>query len=126
MGTRRDSERMDGGAKRDRTADLLHAMQALSQLSYSPPSEPRIIRADDAHGKRVRRCVARVRPFPSPVAKIVFRYDRLPFDQTVPCRCPILQPARTLDWTSASSSSRAQAADLGGFFRALALRTAPP
>ena len=26
----------DGGARRDRTADLLHAMQALSQLSYSP------------------------------------------------------------------------------------------
>ena len=26
------------GAKRDRTADLLHAMQALSQLSYSPES----------------------------------------------------------------------------------------
>ena len=25
-----------GGAKRDRTADLLHAMQALSQLSYNP------------------------------------------------------------------------------------------
>jgi hypothetical protein len=25
-----------GGAKRDRTADLLHAMQALSQLSYGP------------------------------------------------------------------------------------------
>jgi hypothetical protein len=25
-----------GGAKRDRTADLLHAMQPLSQLSYSP------------------------------------------------------------------------------------------
>jgi hypothetical protein len=25
-----------GGAKRDRTADLLHAMQALYQLSYSP------------------------------------------------------------------------------------------
>src|SRR5690606_5287171 len=25
-----------GGATRDRTADLLHAMQALSQLSYSP------------------------------------------------------------------------------------------
>jgi hypothetical protein len=24
------------GARRDRTADLLHAMQALSQLSYSP------------------------------------------------------------------------------------------
>ena len=26
----------DGGARRDRTADLLHAMQALSQLSYGP------------------------------------------------------------------------------------------
>ncbi len=34
---RRDQERgVVGGAKRDRTADLLHAMQALSQLSYSP------------------------------------------------------------------------------------------
>ncbi len=28
-----------GGARRDRTADLLHAMQALSQLSYSPSRE---------------------------------------------------------------------------------------
>src|SRR5262249_59233990 len=28
-----------GGARRDRTADLLHAMQALSQLSYGPSSE---------------------------------------------------------------------------------------
>ena len=27
-----------GGARRDRTVDLLHAMQALSQLSYSPVS----------------------------------------------------------------------------------------
>ena len=26
----------DGGAKQDRTADLLNANQALSQLSYSP------------------------------------------------------------------------------------------
>ncbi|MEY4923301.1 MAG: hypothetical protein RLY17_2018 [Pseudomonadota bacterium] len=25
-----------GGARRDRTVDLLHAMQALSHLSYSP------------------------------------------------------------------------------------------
>lgn len=32
---------MIGGDKRDRTADLLHAMQALSQLSYSPePKKP--------------------------------------------------------------------------------------
>ena len=28
-----------GGANRDRTDDLLHAMQALSQLSYSPPEK---------------------------------------------------------------------------------------
>jgi hypothetical protein len=28
-----------GGGKRDRTADLLHAMQALSQLSYTPLAE---------------------------------------------------------------------------------------
>ena len=33
-----------GGGKRDRTADLLHAMQALSQLSYTPAAkEGRII-----------------------------------------------------------------------------------
>ena len=29
-------EKDSGGGKRDRTADLLHAMQALSQLSYTP------------------------------------------------------------------------------------------
>src|ERR1700757_1803842 len=29
-----------GGARRDRTADLLHAMQALSQLSYGPIRQP--------------------------------------------------------------------------------------
>jgi hypothetical protein len=31
-----DSLCVGGGGKRDRTADLLHAMQALSQLSYTP------------------------------------------------------------------------------------------
>src|SRR5690606_39409663 len=31
--------RKTGGGKRDRTADLLHAMQALSQLSYTPGVE---------------------------------------------------------------------------------------
>ena len=30
-----------GGGKRDRTADLLHAMQALSQLSYTPVAKKR-------------------------------------------------------------------------------------
>ena len=32
-----------GGGKRDRTADLLHAMQALSQLSYTPEAKTEII-----------------------------------------------------------------------------------
>ena len=32
------NEQRFGGDKRDRTADLLHAMQALSQLSYTPTS----------------------------------------------------------------------------------------
>ena len=32
-----------GGGKRDRTADLLHAMQALSQLSYTPVTEERAV-----------------------------------------------------------------------------------
>src|SRR6266446_6898728 len=31
-----------GGARRDRTADLLHAMQALSQLSYGPLTFERV------------------------------------------------------------------------------------
>ena len=31
-----DGDSLLGGDKRDRTADLLHAMQALSQLSYTP------------------------------------------------------------------------------------------
>ena len=35
----RRHRRYGGGARRDRTADLLHAMQALSQLSYSPANE---------------------------------------------------------------------------------------
>ena len=33
-----------GGDKRDRTADLLNAIQALSQLSYTPMSKMYIIR----------------------------------------------------------------------------------
>ena len=31
-----DAEAVYGGAKRDRTVDLLRARQALSQLSYGP------------------------------------------------------------------------------------------
>ncbi len=46
-----------GGAKRDRTADLLHAMQALSQLSYSPEEtlyEPNLMGAGFGGAKRDR------------------------------------------------------------------------
>jgi hypothetical protein len=32
-----------GGDKQDRTADLLHAMQALSQLSYTPKTNAEVI-----------------------------------------------------------------------------------
>ena len=39
---------INGGARRDRTADLLHAMQALSQLSYSPVMRPSV-RDSGAH-----------------------------------------------------------------------------
>ncbi len=40
-----------GGARRDRTADLLHAMQALSQLSYGP-TEPRTLSGTHAGVKQ--------------------------------------------------------------------------
>ena len=41
MGTRGSAlERAGGGARRDRTADLLLAKQALSQLSYGPSRAP--------------------------------------------------------------------------------------
>ena len=36
MGTDGQINHKIGGASRDRTGDLLHAMQALSQLSYGP------------------------------------------------------------------------------------------
>ena len=44
------SKALSGGARRNRTADLLNAIQALSQLSYGPNDnaavwEPRIKRA---------------------------------------------------------------------------------
>ena len=37
-----------GGGKRDRTADLLHAMQALSQLSYTPTKDRGLYRRGPA------------------------------------------------------------------------------
>ncbi len=56
MGTRTIFFRAFGGGKRDRTADLLHAMQALSQLSYTPAAkEGRIIGIDLALVKSLLR-----------------------------------------------------------------------
>ena len=43
--------RFGGGGKRDRTADLLHAMQALSQLSYTPTANREIIAERPSAGK---------------------------------------------------------------------------
>jgi hypothetical protein len=42
--TRAQPDDFIGGARRDRTADLLHAMQALSQLSYGPTRGRRNLR----------------------------------------------------------------------------------
>src|SRR5665213_539053 len=58
MARRRLSVRVkqkSGGARRDRTADLLHAMQALSQLSYGP--DPFVCRGGNA--RSVRRPASR-------------------------------------------------------------------
>jgi hypothetical protein len=35
-----------GGAERDRTVDLLNAIQALSQLSYSPTAESLLLKTE--------------------------------------------------------------------------------
>jgi hypothetical protein len=65
-----------GGADRDRTDDLLNAIQALSQLSYGPTKE--------ANGKKKQTCrrtgnilkqVAKVKSaihFPYPLAMMIF------------------------------------------------------
>src|SRR5213075_1593606 len=68
-----------GGGNRDRTGDLLHAMQALSQLSYTPRPRGRIIASYLSplvtHGPRRRpltkeRVFSR-RPCVSPTRSIV-------------------------------------------------------
>src|ERR1700722_1496717 len=45
-----------GGAREDRTPDLLHAMQALSQLSYGPADHGTGREDDDATGAWRCRC----------------------------------------------------------------------
>ena len=55
-----------GGAKRDRTADLLHAMQALSQLSYSPTSTT----------QAVKHCVTERGAFYGPALRVSTIFSR--------------------------------------------------
>ena len=43
-----------GGAKRDRTADFLHAMQALYQLSYGPDSAQMLGNIANAVNQKVK------------------------------------------------------------------------
>ena len=58
MGTYESCVIADGGGKRDRTADLLHAMQALSQLSYTP-KRARIIMIEPTLVEQIsRNCTA--------------------------------------------------------------------
>jgi hypothetical protein len=46
-----------GGDERDRTADLLLARQALSQLSYTPTTERVLIIAEQIKSKRKIYCL---------------------------------------------------------------------
>ena len=46
-----------GGDKQDRTADLLHAMQALSQLSYTPANHLQLVTLHQlipSHGSEIK------------------------------------------------------------------------
>ena len=71
-------KQVDGGDKRDRTADLLHAMQALSQLSYTPGNE----KANYTEPPTPSQCKAspiraRLRPVTSPLDTLQCRCDDL-------------------------------------------------
>ena len=63
-----------GGARRDRTADLLHAMQALSQLSYSPKLRRRVTVREPLWGVKEVPRSCRPNPLqdghPAPVTRI--------------------------------------------------------
>jgi hypothetical protein len=59
-GKKKQKTERGGGARRDRTADLLHAMQALSQLSYGPKKtrhRTHTKRARQAKQSRVAICL---------------------------------------------------------------------
>ena len=55
---------LGGGGNRDRTGDLLHAMQALSQLSYTPTQGRELYHRAAAQGPVLRaRMLVRVSTF---------------------------------------------------------------
>ena len=60
-----------GGARRDRTVDLLHAMQALSQLSYGPIQRGRILRNSPRSVNALAKAMA------SPAARASARLPRI-------------------------------------------------
>ena len=73
-----------GGARRDRTADLLHAMQALSQLSYSP-TERGTLRAPGGH---VKKCAD---------LGSLSKNQKLEYARSCPGRTLFYQPDRPLE-----------------------------
>ena len=77
----------DGGGKRDRTADLLHAMQALSQLSYTPFDSSR---AEPAQVSGETAIIARLIRLPA-IARAPSRDERA----QAPRRAKASAPART-------------------------------
>ena len=61
----RDESDSVGGGKRDRTADLLHAMQALSQLSYTPAENRELYKLVRLIAKQrfvTMRCIRQIAP----------------------------------------------------------------
>src|SRR5574343_484627 len=92
-----------GGGKRDRTADLLHAMQALSQLSYTPVVRTSCFPAIHSPGLPPSLCLASgVAPFKRdkeyiPVFKRVASGRAPSPDRTTPAPHPrrVSGPGRT-------------------------------
>ena len=75
MGTAVTAVKRVGGGNRDRTGDLLHAMQALSQLSYTPTQGRELYHRDNhlepVQGPVLRALIAvRVCTFWSPCAML--------------------------------------------------------
>ena len=88
-------QRPDGGARRNRTADLLNAIQALSQLSYDPVTDPC---SPLGGGEAGRNLVPRPQTIKRKVISLPHhppcRPDRRPGGRTC-CRLPLpLRPGR--------------------------------